>query len=371
MAENELTPPSNLPTPGAGHRVNAVIWVLISLSTVFLGLRVFYKLKTGRGLWLDDWVLTASWLVLIASGVLISLCVSAVFIRHNQDDRMGAHDVGMLSTVAGTLFFVSATWSKTSFAITLFRIAGPRLKIALRVIMISMNIITYVSLILRWVQCRPARMIWDSHAAGVCWNRNLILSFTIFTAAYSAVMDFVLAALPWPIIIKLRIRTSEKIGISVAMSMGLCAGITSIVKCTKFSVLRNDDFGDSVFELAIWSVAEIATTIMAASIPVLRCALMHEAAGSIRLTRPLTFIRDRSQKVASKVRSNNPSLSASRRSKMVMSPDNFVSEERAALGSEDGIPKMDGSHVQLTRNGVDDAIDPELERGSLSDPPWV
>ncbi|KAI1472125.1 uncharacterized protein F4812DRAFT_205690 [Daldinia caldariorum] len=363
MAETTLKPPRYTLTPGAGHWVDAVIWVLVSLSTVFLGLRVFYKLKTSRGLWWDDWVLIVSWLVLIASGVLISLCVSAVFIRHDQDNRTGVHDVGMLSTIAGSLFFISAMWSKTSFAITLFRISGPRLKIALRVIIISMNIITCVSLILRWVQCRPASMIWDSHAAGVCWNRNLILAFTIFAAAYSTFMDFVLAALPWPIIIKLQIRTSEKVGISVAMSMGICAGITSIVKCTKFSVLRNNSFSDDVFELAIWSVAEIATTIMAASIPVLRCALMHEAS-SMRPGHPVTFVRDRAHEIASRARGNHLSLSAPRRSKTVKWPDNFVDDERAALGivgPDDRILNIN-EDVQLAKKGVGDSMDFELRR---------
>ncbi|KAI0131488.1 hypothetical protein F4814DRAFT_437939 [Daldinia grandis] len=374
MAETKLAFPGDTFTPGAGHWVDAVIWALISLSTVFLGLRVFYKSKRSRGLWWDDWVLIASWVVLIASGALISLCVSAVFIERDQDDGMGAHDVGLLSTIAGTLFFVSAIWSKTSFAITLIRIAGPRLKIALRMIMVSMNTVTCVSLILRWVQCRPARMIWDSHATGVCWNRSLILAFTIFAAAYSAFMDFVLAALPWPIIIKLQIRTSEKVGVSIAMSMGLCAGITSIVKCTKFSVLRSDDFGDNVFELAIWSVAEIATTIIAASIPVLRCALMREAAGSIHLGYPITFIRDRSRKVVSRVRSNHVSLSASRRSKMVKSPDGVMCEDRAAFcrNNYDGqIFKIEEVHAQFGRRGVDDSIDLELERIPRSYLPWV
>ncbi|KAI1654162.1 hypothetical protein F4813DRAFT_371683 [Daldinia decipiens] len=87
--------------------------------------------------------------------------------------------------------------------------------------MISMNMVTCVSLILRWVQYRRARMTWDFYATGVCWHRNLILAFTIFSAAYSAFMDFVLAALPWPITVKLQIRISKKVGVSTAMSIGL------------------------------------------------------------------------------------------------------------------------------------------------------
>ena len=58
-----------------------------------------------------------------------------------------------------------------------------------------------------------------------CWyvfcTSNCIGGRLIDVTAYSAFMDFVLAALPWPIIINLQMRTSEKIGISVGMSMGI------------------------------------------------------------------------------------------------------------------------------------------------------
>ncbi|KAI0376559.1 hypothetical protein F5Y04DRAFT_292483 [Hypomontagnella monticulosa] len=356
--------PNDTYPPSTGRWINAVIWVLISLATLFLGLRVFCKYKRHRGLWWDDWVLIASWLVLIASGIIMSLCVSIVFIQHNQDNQMGAHDVGLLSTIAGTLFFVAAIWSKTSFALTLIRIAGRRLKIALRIIMMSMNMITCVSVILRWLQCRPTRMIWDSTANGTCWNRELILGVTIFASAYSAFLDFVLAALPWPIIIKLQIRTSEKVGIAIAMSMGVCAGITSIVKSTKFSVLETDDFANKVFELAIWSIAEIATTIMAASIPVLR-ALVHEAAGTHHFSRRLRYIRDRSREVASRARSNHASISVPGRSKTakpysdVMSDDNVILNNNNSSGH---IVKMDEIHIQFTDGRIAEGINLELEQ---------
>ncbi|OTA54964.1 hypothetical protein K449DRAFT_416906 [Hypoxylon sp. EC38] len=320
-----------LENSSAGHWVNAVIWVLIALATTFLGLRVFCKYKRGRGLWWDDWILIASW--------------------------------------TGTLFFIAAIWSKTSFALTLFRIAGPRLKIVLRIMMVSMNGITCVSVVLRWLQCHPIRLVWDSDAQGTCWNRNLILG-----VAYSAFADFVLAALPWPIIIKLQMRASEKIGISVAMSMGVCAGITSIIKCTKFSVLKSDKFADDVFELSIWSIAEISTTMMAASIPVLR-ALVREATGtSGRFGCPITYIRDRSRDVASRIRSNHASLAAPRGSKTLRPCVDSASDDKAELNkiSTNGqIMKMEEVHVQFTDRGAEDNIDLEFERVPRSYSSWV
>lgn len=40
-------------------------------------------------------------------------------------------------------------------------------------------------------------------------------------AGYSGVMDLVLAILPWNIIMSLQMKTKEKIGVALAMSMGV------------------------------------------------------------------------------------------------------------------------------------------------------
>ncbi len=39
--------------------------------------------------------------------------------------------------------------------------------------------------------------------------------------AYSGVMDLVLAIIPWGIIMQLHMHTEEKIGVALAMSMGV------------------------------------------------------------------------------------------------------------------------------------------------------
>ncbi|KAI1780283.1 hypothetical protein F4818DRAFT_1432 [Hypoxylon cercidicola] len=361
--------------PSAGHWINGVVWALIGLAAAFLGLRLFCKYKRRGGLWLDDYVLMASWLVLIAAGGILSICVAAVFFDHYQDNHMGGHDVGLLTTITGTLFFIAAIWSKTSFAITLTRIAGPKLKIALYMIITSMNVVTCVSVILRWLQCHPTRMIWDTSVKGTCWNRDLILGVTIAAAAYSAFMDFLLAIMPWHIIIKLQMRPREKIGIMITMSMGICAGITAIVKCTKFQVLKSTGFADDVFELSIWSVAEIATTIMAASIPMLRSLVREATAIGGGLGSPVLYIIDKSRGAASRMRSRHASLTASRRSKMMERTSNTASEEKAALSQASAasgqIVKMEEVHIHFTDRAGSDSIESEIGRLPRSYSPWV
>ncbi|KAI1486420.1 hypothetical protein F5X96DRAFT_234564 [Biscogniauxia mediterranea] len=285
------------------RRTNASIWVLITLATIFLGLRVFCKFRRRKGLWWDDWVLFPSWLVLLAAGILITISLNKVFGSSNVDennDLAPFRGIGLLDLIAGTLFFLGSAWSKTSFALTLLRIAGIRLKMGLWFIITSMNALITVSVILRWVQCQPTKKAWDYDGTdGTCLDRNSVLAVAYAAAAYSALMDFVLAFLPWSVISKLQMKTSEKIGVSVALSMGVFAGATAIVRCTKLRVLTGHDITHNVFDLAIWSVAEIATTIMAATIPVLRALIREATSLNSRPGCPVRYIRNLSREVTS------------------------------------------------------------------------
>jgi hypothetical protein len=63
----EMPPPltpeqlAALPHDNQGPGLNATIWTLIAISSIFLALRVYCKFSRHRGLWWDDWILIASW----------------------------------------------------------------------------------------------------------------------------------------------------------------------------------------------------------------------------------------------------------------------------------------------------------------------
>jgi hypothetical protein len=86
-------------------------------------------------------------------------------------------------------------------------------------------------------------------------------------------MDIVLAIIPWKIIWSLTMNKKEKFGVLVAMSMGIFAGVTSIVKITTLPGIGNSDFTEATTQLVILATAESAITIMAASIPILRALI--------------------------------------------------------------------------------------------------
>lgn len=89
-------------------------------------------------------------------------------------------------------------------------------------------------------------------------------------------MDFALVGMAWVVVSRLRMRTKrERIGVGLAMSMGVIAGVTSIIKATIFPTFSNGDISFTSASLHIWSLSEPAMTIIAASIPLLRIVFAH------------------------------------------------------------------------------------------------
>jgi hypothetical protein len=146
--------------------------------------------------------------------------------------------VGLLSV---TFDIIGQAWSKTSFAITILRISEGKIRIFIWFAIISMNVLLGLGAMSFWVQCSPIQKSWNPLLPGTCWNPQVgivygivaggefsisctLLELTRFLTVdigYSGVMDLVLAILPWNIIMSLRMRTKEKIGVALAMSMGV------------------------------------------------------------------------------------------------------------------------------------------------------
>jgi hypothetical protein len=148
------------------------------------------------------------------------------------------------STSAGTFSVTAAVWSKTSFGITLLHITEGWYKKATWFCIVSMNIFMFLSALFPWVNCRPIQKAWDlSVTEGTCWDIKVIVYYDIFSSAWSALMDIVLAFLPWKFLWGLQMKPKEKIGVIAAMSLGVFAGATAIVKTTQLPDMMSMDFG--------------------------------------------------------------------------------------------------------------------------------
>ncbi|KAH8843581.1 hypothetical protein MCOR27_010509 [Pyricularia oryzae] len=272
--------PSLLPHDDRGGLVLAVIWTFIPLSGIFLGLRLYCRQWKRLQVFWDDIFLIAAWLLLLVDASLTTYVVKLGYGKHAWDVPFENVDAqALIGLICTTLAITSAAWSKTSFALTLLRIAGKRVKIVIYFLIFSMNTLMGVGALLMWVNCKPLRKAWQPMIEGYCWDRQLDVIFGIFSGSYSGISDLALALLPWTIILKLQMKTREKFGIALAMSMGVFAAICAFIKCSFLPTMASHDFTYDGVPLVIWGTVEVAITVIAASIPVLR-VLFRDIASS-------------------------------------------------------------------------------------------
>ncbi|KAJ0120885.1 hypothetical protein J7T55_015622 [Diaporthe amygdali] len=207
------------------------------------------RLILHKDLWWDDWILMLSWILLLANSVVMTVSVSLGF---------GMHLLNIAFTNREKLLLLVG-YDKT--------------RVFVWVIMVSMNLLMFCDALYSWVECQPSRKHWEIFTDGTCWSPDIAVKFGIAAGAYSGCMDVVMAILPWRIIWETRMERKEKIGVLVAMSMGLCAGAAAFAKCSQIPQISLFDETYTGASLVIWGATEPAITIVGASIPALRVLL--------------------------------------------------------------------------------------------------
>ncbi|KAI1386717.1 uncharacterized protein F4822DRAFT_431585 [Hypoxylon trugodes] len=267
-----------------GPMMNAVNWTLVGLAGTFLSLRMYCKFSRHRGLWWDDHILIFSFICLIIAVGFITSSISLGFTSPTgPKSPEAATRLQIHGGVQNVFFGLATVLSKTSFGVTLLRVTDGVLKKIVLFLTVTMNIAVFLYIIFTFFKCEPAIYSWIKGPG--CWSTAKYIHYGIFAGAYSAFVDFSFATIPWFLIMNLQMRRREKLGVAIAMSCGVIAGLTAIMRCIYLPLLTLGTFSTQGTTLVIWYVAESATTIIAASIPVLR-ALIKEISSSVdRYTR--------------------------------------------------------------------------------------
>ncbi|KAF4995732.1 hypothetical protein FGRMN_4939 [Fusarium graminum] len=204
-------------------------------------------------------------------------------------------NLNLVGAIYGIFIVLSASWSKTSFAVTLLRLVDGWMKWLLWLMIVTMNIAMGLVVIFSFVKCTPTRRVWDSQSPGTCWTPDVAAYFNIFAGAFTGLIDLGLCVLAWIIIWRLSMRKREKAGVGIALTFGVFAAAAAGAKCYGLLGLKSENRTEARVGLVIWGNVECAVTIMAASIPVMRILLLRVCSGdpsqgSIRPLRELRLI---------------------------------------------------------------------------------
>ncbi|KAI0526008.1 hypothetical protein F5B22DRAFT_588742 [Xylaria bambusicola] len=257
-----------------GVVLNAANWSLTALAAVFLSLRLYCKLSRSRGLWWDDYILIGSFVTLLIGVAFITSSIMLGFANPDvTPSPAAARQLQIHGGVQNVLFSLASDFSKTSFGFTLIRVTEGRMKQLVILLIILLNIVYFFTIIFTFFKCSPAIYSWLPKET--CWDIWKYVKFAIFGGSFSAAVDFAFALVPWFLVRNLNMKKTEKLGVAIAMSFGTIAGITALIRTIFLPSLASSTFSTKATTLVIWYVAEPATTIIAASIPVLR-ALIKE-----------------------------------------------------------------------------------------------
>ncbi|KAK7213129.1 hypothetical protein V2G26_020307 [Clonostachys chloroleuca] len=259
-----------------GPSIRGVIWVSVICSIIIVIMRVHTRIFLRRVFGIDDWFIVFAMVLIAVYGAVVELAVQKGLGRHLQWMLMETPEdlvtVAFLGQISQPFVVMSCAMGKVSFSLTLMRLAAQRwIHTLLWFLVISMTTLHILISIIVFVRCKDPRSTWDTTIVSECWHPETYLNVMYFIGAYSAATDFILALLPWAMLWNLNMKKKEKFGVALAMSLGVFAGTTAIIKCTKLRAnATSKDPTFDVGELLWWAGAENGLIITAACLPTLR-----------------------------------------------------------------------------------------------------
>ncbi|PSN70690.1 hypothetical protein BS50DRAFT_443397, partial [Corynespora cassiicola Philippines] len=256
-----------------GPMIVVALWVQTAVPLVFMLMRYYCKVRFTKVFGWDDWLLAASWILIVIYTALIQVSVDYDIGKHFNEADPVKLVTGVKYMYLGQLFALLAMpIGKTSFCVTLLRLTETKWhRQILWFIIGTINLALLAVTVMTFAQCSPVAKLWNVTLEGKCWDNRIVIYFSVFVGAYSCVIDVILAMCPWLIIHNLQMNKREKFGLIFAMSMGVFASIACAIKTSYIPMIGTwTDFTYNIALVLIWGLAESAITIVAASIPFLR-----------------------------------------------------------------------------------------------------
>lgn len=135
-----------------GSQLNLTVWMLVSVSALFLFTRLYLKNCQNRGLWWDDYALLVSWICLTADSGITSFLISLGYGKQVIAPENAAK-FPLAVNFLSTLLISANIWGKISFAMTLMRIPVRRMRITLIIAGVIMVGTLAGSAVMVWVEC--------------------------------------------------------------------------------------------------------------------------------------------------------------------------------------------------------------------------
>ncbi|KAM7219707.1 hypothetical protein V8F06_004920 [Rhypophila decipiens] len=171
----------------------------------------------------------------------------------------------------------ATSWSKVAFAITLMRLARNKFQLVfLWFVVITANLILIPGITSTYIPACVDPRARFRPVNNMCWDLEVLQSLGGATILYGGVIDILLALFPWLVLRHTQLETREKVGLTVAMSLGALTGVIVILR-TFYGLVQGDFNFDFMIFISIFNFLEPSVTITAQAIPMFRVLFVNSA----------------------------------------------------------------------------------------------
>ncbi|KAM0800927.1 hypothetical protein BDR22DRAFT_888942 [Usnea florida] len=269
--------PVNAPPGNRGPTFEAVSVILLSVAALVLALRFFARIYTKsirqvvRGVGPDEWLALIT--LVITAGVTADIIVGNKYGmgKHLSINTTPVQIVAILKLVYAFVIMITVSFGtmKISILFLYLRMTPERShKIAIYVLMgfiISHEIASLVGAIF---QCVPIDEFWslgNPLQSPKCIN---IIAFDSFNNAWSAMEDVIIWVLPIPVIWKLKVPFSRKVGLWALVAISSISVTCAIVRMASLIIwMRSVDISWNYPLIPFLSNMEVCVGLMTSSVP--------------------------------------------------------------------------------------------------------
>ncbi|KAF5022467.1 hypothetical protein F66182_5503 [Fusarium sp. NRRL 66182] len=251
--------------------LNAGLWSLFAGATVLLFLRLWVKVTRRHGMWYDDYILTTSWLILLANNSLIVYEFGNGYVLENSAMQW-SDQMHILINISSCGTLIGQALTKTAFGVTLLRMSNQWQKGILWFCIVTMNLYMIFKVVFQWAKVCGDEGYEDWFRLDICLEKKFRDDFKEGGNVYNIIMDFLFASFPWLITRTLEMRRAEKVGLCLTMSLGMIVAIVSAIR-VGWKDQGNERDAHYIWRNGlsqVWYSSEVAGTIMVQCIPILR-----------------------------------------------------------------------------------------------------
>ncbi|KAL8801103.1 MAG: hypothetical protein Q9182_004696 [Xanthomendoza sp. 2 TL-2023] len=259
----------------SSHVIGSAI-VLIILPTVAVILRLLSRWMAKAKFGVDDYTVILSLIFSWGPNIVNLLAVRNGFGKHrNAVPQASVFDwfkYLYAFEFLYTLGMCSVKYSVLCFMHRIFPIVQFRRLLTLSLVFVVS--LTVACVVVTIFQCIPVYKFWETlggkltpQLGGQCINVRL---YFIISGSINTFTDFVLLAMPIPILWRLRTGKPQKLLLTAIFTVGLIVCIVSVVRLVVLAGVDESDITWSYVPAATWSAAEPSIAVVSACLPSLR-----------------------------------------------------------------------------------------------------